>query len=130
MTPAVNGDDSILLDTNAIIYFLEGRAQITEHVLLATSVYYSVITEIELLSAPHLSDEDSTIIREFLAICYRLELTSDVVEQTIRVRRTEGLKTPDAIIAATALAHNLPLAMADKRLGRIAGLKVLSDIRE
>jgi predicted nucleic acid-binding protein len=57
--------DGILLDTNAIIYFLEGRARIAEHVLLAETIYYSVITEIELLSASHLSEPTSTLFVDF-----------------------------------------------------------------
>ena len=89
----MNGDD-ILLDTNAIIYFLEGRSRIAEHVLFAERIYYSVITEIELLSSPHLSEKDNEAIQGFLSRCLRADLTSDVVERAIHIRRTEGLKRP------------------------------------
>ena len=125
----MNGDD-ILLDTNAIIYFLEGRSRIAEHILLAETIYYSVITEIELLSAAHLSEEDRRAIREFLAHCQRVDLTPDVVEQTIRIRRANRVKTPDAIVVASALALNVSLVTADTQFGRIAGLRIVSDILE
>jgi predicted nucleic acid-binding protein len=59
----VNGE-AILLDTNAFIYFFEGRSRIAEHILLAETIHYSVITEIELLSASHLTEEDVATIRE------------------------------------------------------------------
>lgn len=126
---AVNGDD-ILLDTNAIIYFLEGRSRIAEHVLFAERIYFSVITEIELLSSPHLSEKDNEAVRGFLSRCLRAGLTSDVVERAIHIRRTEGLKTPDAIIAATAIVHGIPLVTADKRFGRVVDLRVITDILE
>ena len=123
----MNGED-ILLDTNAIIYFLEGRTKIAEHILLAETLYYSVITEIELLSAPSLSEEDIATIRGFLARCQRVDLTPAVTEQTILIRRTRQIKTPDAIIAASSLVLNVPLITADAHFERIAGLKVVTDI--
>jgi predicted nucleic acid-binding protein len=48
----VNGD-KIFLDTNAFIYFFEGRGKITELVVQTPTIYFSVISEIELLSAGH-----------------------------------------------------------------------------
>ena len=100
----MNGDD-LLLDTNAFIYFFEGRPAVAERVLLAETLYCSVITEIELLSARHLTEEERTTIRAFLA-CQRIELNPDVVERTIELRRSERLKTP--IIVATALHLGRP----------------------
>ena len=125
----MNGE-GILLDTNAVIYFLEGRSRIAEQVLVAETVYYSVITEIELLSAAHLSDEDGTTIREFLTYCRRVDLTPDIVEQTIHIRRANRMRTPDAIVASSALILNVPLVTADKQFGRIIGLNTITDILE
>lgn len=125
----MNGDD-VLLDTNAFIYFFEGRSRIAEYVFLAENIYYSVITQIELLSSSHLGDEDITTIKAFLARCKLVELTTDIVERTIQIRRTGRMATPDAIIAATALSLDVVLITADKQFGRIAGLTIASDIRE
>ncbi len=91
--------------------FSRGRPRIAEHVLFAERIYYSVITEIELLSSPHLSEKDNEAIQGFLSRCLRTDLTSDVVERAIHIRRTEGLKTPDAIVAATAIVHGLPWSL-------------------
>jgi predicted nucleic acid-binding protein len=125
----VNGD-RLLLDTNAIIYFLEGRSRIAEYILLAETLYYSVITEIELLSAPHLTDDDAGVIREFPARCQRIDLTPDVIEQTIHIRRAVRCKTPDAIVAASALVLDIPLFTADTQFDRITGLNLVTDILE
>lgn len=120
--------DGVLLDTNAIIYFLEGRARVAEHVLMAETIFFSVITEIELLSAPHLDDKDTATIREFLNRCRRVDLTTEIVNQAITIRRRERMRTPDAIIAASALTLNVPLVSADKQFGRVADLSVITDI--
>jgi len=125
----VNGDD-ILLDTNGFIYFFEGRARIAEYVLLAETIYYSVITEIELLSAPHLTDENIATIQSFLARCQRVDLTPDVVERTILIRRAGRIKTPDAVIAASSLVLDVPLLTADEHFRRVDGLRVITDILE
>lgn len=122
--------DGILLDTNAVIYFLEGRSRIAEHVLLAESIYFSVITEIELLSAAHLTPDESATIREFLGRCRRVELTPDVVDQTIAIRRNERIRTPDAIVAASAIVLDVPLMTADRQFSRISDLKIITDILE
>ncbi len=129
MRPAVNGDD-LLLDTNAFIYFLDGRGRVAELVLLADTIYYSVISEIELLSAPHLTEQEAEIIQEFLARCQRVDLTPAVVERTIVLRKAERLKTPDAIVVASAQVLGVTLVTADKRLSRIPGLTVIADILE
>jgi hypothetical protein len=96
----VNGD-KLFLDTNAFIYFFEGRSNITELVVQTPAIYFSPISEIELLSAPHLTPDEIAQIKAFLFLCQRVELTSEVIEQTITIRRRYRFKTPDAIIAAS-----------------------------
>jgi hypothetical protein len=34
-------------------------------------------------------------------------MTNDILEQTIQIRKTNKIKIPDAIIAASAIIHNL-----------------------
>ena len=120
--------EAILLDTNAFIYFFEGRRRVAQLVLHAETVYYSVITEIELLSAGHLTEREIEVIREFLARCEQVELSSAVVRLTIDIRRQRRIKTPDAIIAASALSLSIPLITADRELAQIPGLNAVVDI--
>jgi len=53
---------SIVLDTNAVLYFLAGRLA---EPLPQANFFVSVITEIELLSYPLLKMEDEAEIRSF-----------------------------------------------------------------
>jgi predicted nucleic acid-binding protein len=64
-----------LLDTNALIYFFEGREKITQLVARTPELFYASITEIELLSSPRLTEEIAAQIRAFLALCRRIELS-------------------------------------------------------
>ncbi|MCG8347486.1 MAG: type II toxin-antitoxin system VapC family toxin [Chloroflexales bacterium] len=123
----MNGD-KLLLDTNAFIYFFEGRSSITELVIQTPVICFSPVSEIELLSASHLTSDEIAQIKAFLSLCQRVELTSEVIEQTISLRRQYRFKTPDAIIAASSLNLNIPLVSADTDFDKVEGLFVISDI--
>lgn len=123
----MNGDN-IFLDTNAFIYFFEGRSKVTDLVAQAPAVYFSVISEIELLSAGHLTEPETGQIKEFLSLCQRIDLAPEVVEQTVAIRRTYQFKIPDAIIAASALSLNIPLISADTDFRKVNDLVLISDI--
>jgi len=43
-------------------------------------------------------------------------MSQAIEDATIQIRRQYGLKTPDAIIAATASVHNLELLTLDQQL--------------
>lgn len=123
----VNGNE-ILLDTNAFIYFFEGRSKITNLVVNTPDIYYSAISEIELLSATHLTQNEIDQINAFLSLCHRIDLTSKIINQTIALRRSYKLKVPDAIIAASALELKIPLVSADTHFQKVVGLTLISDI--
>ena len=91
-----------LLDTNAIIYLISGRLALP---LPEGQYSVSIITEIELLSFSGLSAEEEQKIRELLFLLDRVQLTEAVRDETIKLRRKNRLKLPDAIIAASAMIH-------------------------
>ena len=53
-----------------------------------------------------------------------IELSRDIRSATIDLRRKTGLKLPDAIIAATAIAINAKLLTNDRVFDRVSGLEV------
>ncbi len=103
-----------LLDTNIVIYFLGGtlpeRAQQFLIKALAEPLIISVISQIELFSWNH---ADLPYIHKLQIMTSRSEilpLDEEVVSQTIFIRKHyKKTKLPDAIIAATCLAHNFTL---------------------
>lgn len=108
-----------LLDTNAIIYLVNGRLASP---LPEGRYSVSVITEIELLSFSDLSDEEELRIRDLLRVLGRIQLSDVVRDQTIRLRRNNRLKLPDAIIAASALTQQATLLTNDQSFASIEGL--------
>lgn len=120
-----------LADTNAGIDFLNGKlptasAAWIQQALVEQRLVLSVIVRIELLSWLG-STAAMQPIEEFIAAGLVLPLDEQVIQQTIRLRQQHRIKLPDAIIAATALAHGLPLLtrnLSDFR--SIAGLVVVN----
>jgi predicted nucleic acid-binding protein len=85
----------------------------------------SVITEIEALSWVNPDKSEEQIVKAFVQDATVLALTSGVVAQCVSIRRSQKNKTPDAIIAATAIVHNLTLVTSDSDFDNIQGLKVI-----
>ena len=112
-----------LLDTNAVIYLVNGRLVFP----LPDGQYrVSIITEIELLSFPDLSASEEEKIRDLLRLFNRVHLTDAVRDETIRLRRKNRLKLPDAIVAASALIYDAILLTNDQAFSSINGLAVES----
>jgi len=56
---------------------------------------------------------------------HELPVDRDVAEEAGRIRRRSGIRTPDALIAATALAHGLALVTRNVRdFARVDSLRV------
>jgi hypothetical protein len=108
-----------LLDTNAIIYLINGRLASP---LPEGKYSISIITEIELLSFPGLPDEEELRIRDLLRALGLIQLSDVVRDQTIQLRRKSRLKLPDAIIAASALTQQAILLTNDLSFASINGL--------
>lgn len=109
----MNGSSLIVLDTNIILYHLSDRLQEP----LANRQYaISIITEIELLSYSKLEPDEKVKIEEFINKTTVVELRNAVKIETIKLRQKYALKTPDAIIAATALRLKALLITNDKKL--------------
>jgi predicted nucleic acid-binding protein len=105
-----------LLDTNAALYLLDGRLAKS---LPEDRYAISFITEVELLSYPHLSEDEEANLRAFLAGVEVCELSQDIKVLAIGLRRRHGLKLPDAIICATALERSATHWSNDQKLANI-----------
>jgi predicted nucleic acid-binding protein len=107
-----------LLDTNVALYLLGGRLAAP---LPAGDYGVSVITEMELLAWPTLTDEEEKKVRAFLASVTVCELTPAIRARAVSLRRVERIKLPDAIVCATAMEHGAELWTNDTRLARMQG---------
>jgi predicted nucleic acid-binding protein len=112
---------NIVLDTNAVLYFLGGRLR---DPLPQAHLYISVITEIELLSYPLLSSESEAEIYSFLDDVTIVDLSTEIKQETIKLRRQYRFKLPDAIIVATARHLKAELLTNDIKLLKMSEVSV------
>lgn len=112
------------IDTNIALYFLKGDTEVVE-ILRDKAIVISFITEIELLSFPKLSPQDEKLMRTFISLCKVAGYDNDIRDGAINFRKTSGLKLPDAIIASTSVALELPLLTADKQFKKLEKLSVI-----
>lgn len=114
----MNGNN-ILLDTNAIIYFLNGKFLLNNEY----NIFTSIISEIELLCYPKITLEEENIIKDFLNNINIINLDSYIKHETIAIKREISIKLPDAIILATAKVNNLILLTQDEGILKYNGYK-------
>lgn len=117
----------LLVDTNIVIYYLGDAlpdpAAIMLDVVLEAEANLSVITRIELLGYSSADETETARTEAFIQRAVVHPLSEDVILQTIDLRKTYRIKLPDAIIAATALAHGFTLVSRnDADFAKIAGL--------
>ena len=119
------GSNSLLVDTNIILYATVYNDDIAKELLKENSIFISDITEIELLGYHRLSDNEHAILSDFITTLTVIPVNTIIKENAIELRRHYALKTPDSIIAATALYLDCFLITADKKLQKIDGLQVI-----
>lgn len=101
-----------IIDTNSIIDYLGNKlpdiGMDFMNGIVDVVPNVSVVTKIEVLGF-NTTDEHYQLLTNFMNDATVLDLTSNIVDATIEIRRKYKTKLPDSIIAATALVHNLVL---------------------
>lgn len=119
-----------LWDTNTIIYFLQRQFTPTaekfiDNIVSTNQPAISAITEIELLCWKTATENDLLILRNFIKDSYVYELSQEIKNQAVEVRKYYNIKLPDAIIAATAIVNELTIITRNaKDFEKIPQLKV------
>jgi len=122
-----------LIDTNAVIDYLgkklpDNGSDFMNGIVDAIP-NVSVVTKIEVLGFKA-SAEHYKLLFNFMNDAKVLDLTSNVVDLTISIRKEHKTKLPDAIIAATALVYDLILISRNvSDFKDIEGLKVIDPHR-
>jgi predicted nucleic acid-binding protein len=109
---------SHLFDTNALVYYFAGLTDDDAlHTLLGDSFKISIMTKIEFLGwRKH--GEDAALLEkatDFLRHAVIFPLDDRIAERAIELRQQYKVKTPDAIIAATALVNDLTVITNNTR---------------
>lgn len=108
----------LLVDTDLFVDHLRGAHELRPG---RHRLFYSVITRAELFAGTTASDEVSRLLSPFR----ELRVDREVAERAGRIRRESDLRLPDALVAATAIVHDLSLATRNRRdFDRVRGLRL------
>jgi predicted nucleic acid-binding protein len=111
-------------DSVILIDLINGRAE-ARRLVEATDIrqrYISTLTRTELLTGTRGDDEWQSALL-LLDRFSQVDATAAIADAAARLRQQHRLKTPDAIIAATAAAQGVPLFTRDAALAAVAGGK-------
>ena len=119
-----------LIDTNIISHYFSGslpeRGLRFIDSVVDTVPHLSVISQIELLCWKT-DNEKEQKIKDFIEDSIILDITQDIILYCVSVRRNKKIKTPDAIIAATALSYGYTLITNnEKDFSNIRSLKIIN----
>jgi toxin FitB len=108
--------NDVLLDTDVLIDHVRGRQRLE----IGVHMSVSVITRTELYAG---NQREEPAVQALLKQMGELDVNPAIARRAGRIKREAGLKIADALIAATALEHQLPLMTRNLRhFERVAGL--------
>ncbi len=102
-----------LLDSNLIIYAGQKNEELLRIWIAKNAPLISMISKVETLGYQKLSDAEKKFLEEFFSVSLILSVSDAVGEQAILLRQKNKISLGDALIAATAIVHNLTLATAN-----------------
>ena len=119
----------MLLDSNVLIYASKPPGQACRDFIGRHIPSVSAISVVEVLGFPGLPDAEYRRLLSTLRIARILPVSNKVIGTAVALRQARRTSLGDAIIAATALRHGLPLAThntADFRW--IGGLRLVNPL--
>jgi predicted nucleic acid-binding protein len=107
-----------LLDASVLIGYLNHKVDLFTFFGAKgeCDIFTTVVSEIETLAKPGMTNEEETEARTVLRRFKRVEITDAIRDISIQIRRTKKLLLPDALIAASAIALNAIVLSNDPHL--------------
>jgi len=115
-----------LIDTNAVIDAQIGKIPVSGMNFMASVLNkefnISFISYIEFMGYKHITTESEA----FIKLSNVIEINKNIIDICIFLRKTKRINLPDAIIAATAVYHNMiVISRNSKDFANIDNLKVI-----
>jgi len=121
-----------ILDTNILIYYSNGLLNDCPDInsIFTESFNISVITKIEYLGWAGFrgSSKQYNKAKEFITNSTVFYINDEITEETILLRQKNSIKTPDAIIAATARINDLILVTSNTKDFLNSGIELINPL--
>ncbi|MBP9664852.1 MAG: type II toxin-antitoxin system VapC family toxin [Pyrinomonadaceae bacterium] len=99
----------MILDSNIIIYAAIPRNEKLRDFIESNAPLVSVVSRVEVLGFRAIRPDAMEYFARFFAAAGSLPVSSEVIDRAVSLRQTRKMSLGDALIAATALANDLPL---------------------
>jgi predicted nucleic acid-binding protein len=110
----------LIVDTDVLVDHLRGERRLSPG---GRVLGVSVVSRCELFAGR----DEAVRLRRFLSPMVELPVDGAIAELAGLTRRGTGIAVPDALIAATALTHGIPLMTRNRRhFDRVAHLRVVT----
>ena len=120
-------EDPMILDSNIIIYSAEPEGEFLAEFIEQNAPFVSRISKVEVLGFHRITETQKQFFVAFFVAAKVLDVTETVVDEAVRLRQARKMSLGDAIIAATALVHNLTLVTRNTDdFKNIEGLRLLN----
>ena len=121
----------MLLDSNIIIYSTQPEYSQLRQFMAQHAVVVSAVSYVEVLGYHRLSEADKRLLTSLFKASTVLPISQLVLDEAVQLRQVRKMALGDALIAATALVHNMTLVTHNtKDFDWIANLKVLDPLAE
>lgn len=104
----------ILIDSNIVIYGGQPGYQYLRDYLAEQSIAISKVSLVEVLGYHQFEEAEKVKLENILAACHQFAVDDPIIAGSIALRQQKKMSLGDAIIAATALHHQLVLVTSNE----------------
>lgn len=120
----------MVIDSNIIIYAAYPQNQYLRNFIAQNDCVISTISIIETLGYHKITQQETANLSLIISQATIIDLTRDIVDLSVKIRVPGKVSLPDAVIAATAIYHNIALATNNTNdFKNITGLKLINPLQ-